>query len=51
MLTVGLDQRPGYGVPHGSGLASLSATGHMRLHIERAQRVGGKNTTTAICNI
>src|SRR4051794_13511807 len=42
MLSVGLDQRSRNGVAKRARLAGLTAAVHVGLHIERAERVGGR---------
>ncbi len=39
VLAIGFHQRPGNGVPQRAGLTGLTATVHVGLHIERAQRI------------
>ena len=41
MLTIGLDQGPGNGMPQGTCLARLPTAVHVRLDVESAQSVRG----------
>ena len=45
VLAIGLDQRAGDAELEGAGLARLTAAVHVRLHVERAEGVGGLERT------
>src|SRR5690606_9584559 len=42
VLLVGAHQRPGNGQAERAGLAGLSPPVHVRLHVERTERIGGR---------